>query len=185
MGGRNKLNSIVVVDLEATCQLNEEDWGRGERSDIIEIGACMLNLQSGKVTQKTSYIVKPRNSSISEFCTELTTITQEQVNRGIPFGDACNKLAKEFGTRNKLWASWGDYDRKHFYKDCEHYGARYPFGPRHLNAKTLFSLMNGLNREIGLRAALEYYDIEFKGTQHRGHDDAFNTAKVLWKTLGR
>ena len=183
MGSKNKLDKIVVVDLEATCWMPRESQPQGMRSDIIEIGACFLDCQTGKVSQKTSYIVKPANSNISEFCTELTTLTQEQVNKGIPYGDACNKLAKEFGTRNRVWASWGDYDRKHVDRDCNFYAAKYPFGSRHINAKTLFSLVNGLKKELGLRRALEYYDMEFKGTQHRGHDDAFNIAKVLWKTL--
>jgi len=186
MGGRKKLDKVVVVDLESSCWQDEngaKDPPKGMRHDIIEIGACLLDLKSGKITQKTSYIVRPKNSTISEFCTNLTTITQEQVNKGIPFSDACNKLAKEFGSRNRVWASWGDYDRKHFERDCDFYGARYPFGPRHINAKTLFSLVVGLNVELGLRAALEYCGFDFSGTQHRGHDDAFNTAKVLWKTL--
>jgi len=182
MGGKNKLDKIVVVDLEATCWMPREAQGE-QRSDIIEIGACFLDAQTGKVSQKTSYIVKPACSTISEFCTELTTLTQEDVNRGIPFVDACNKFAKEFGTKNRVWASWGDYDRNHFQRDCDFYKANYPFGPRHINAKTLFSLVHGLPKELGLAKALEYCGFEFKGTQHRGHDDAFNIAKVLWKTL--
>jgi inhibitor of KinA sporulation pathway (predicted exonuclease) len=183
MGSKNKLDKIVVVDLEATCWEPRDSRPEGMRSDIIEIGACFLDLQTGKVSQKTSYMVKPASSTISEFCTELTTITQEQVNKGIPFENACNKLAKEFGSRNRVWASWGDYDRKHFERDCQFYNAGYPFGPRHVNAKTLFSMVHGLKKELGLTRALKYSNLEFKGTQHRGDDDAFNIARVLWKTL--
>ena len=36
-----------------------------------------------------------------------------------------------------------------------------------------------------ITGSTEFLDLEFTGTQHRGHDDAFNTAKVLWKTLRR
>lgn len=188
MSNKNKLDRIVVVDIEATAWENEDGTKtppKGQRNDIIEIGACFLDTQTGKISQKTSYIVKPRNSIMSPFIIKLTGLTQEDVNKGIPFSDACNKLSKEFGTRNRIWASWGDYDRNHFIRDAEFYDARYPFGPRHINAKTLFSLVNGLTKEIGLLKALDYYDFEFKGTQHRGHDDAFNIAKVLWKTLKR
>lgn len=183
MGNKNKLDSAIIIDIECACWMPRESQPKNERSDIIEIGACKLDLQTGKISQKTSYIIKPRNSTISEFCTELTTLTQEDVNRGIPFSDACNKLAKEFGTKNRVWFAWGDFDRIHIQKECEFYGAIYPFGRRFINAKTLFSLMNGLKKEIGLQKAMEYYNLEFKGTQHRGHDDAFNTAKVLWKIL--
>ena len=61
----------------------------------------------------------------------MTTLTQEQVNRGIPFADACNKMKKEFGTLNKIWASWGDYDRIKFDENCRLYNVRYPFGVSH------------------------------------------------------
>lgn len=186
--GKVKLEKLVVVDLESTAWENEDGTKTpppGMRSDIIEIGACHLDLQTGKISQKTSYIIRPANSTMSPFITELTTLTQEDVNKGIPFTDACNKFIKEFGTKSKVWASWGDYDRIHFQKDCDFYKARYPFNVKHINAKTLFSLVYGLRKELGLRNAMEYLGLNFKGTQHRGHDDAFNIAKVLWKTLRR
>lgn len=186
--GKKKLKELIVIDLEATSWENEDGSKTppdGMRNDIIEIGAVKLNTQTGKISQKTSYIVKPRNSTVSSFITKLTTLTQEDVNKGIPFRDACNKLKKEFGTKNKVWCAWGDYDRIHFQRDCEFYNAQYPFGVTFINAKTLFSLVYGLPKELGLRAAMEYLGLEFKGTQHRGHDDAYNTARVLWKTIRR
>ncbi len=114
--GKKKLNKLVIVDIESTAWENEDGSKtppEGMRRDVIEIGACFLNVKSGKVSQKTSYIIKPRNSTMSLFITELTTLTQEDVNKGMPFGDACNKLRKEFGTKNKVWCAWGDYDRIH------------------------------------------------------------------------
>jgi len=183
MGSKNKLDKAVVVDLEAACWEPRDSKPENERSDIIEIGACFLDLQTGKVSQKTSYIIKPKNSKISKFCTELTSLTQEDVDKGIPFSDACNKLAKEFGTKNRLWISWGDYDRKHFVEECGFYGIKYPFGSRHINLKTLFSVMNGLTKEVGVQRALKYCDMEFKGTHHRGDDDAYNIARIFAKML--
>lgn len=184
--GKNKLDKIVVVDLEATCWENADGSKTpppGQRSEIIEIGACFLEPATGKISQKTSYIVRPKTSKVSEFCTRLTSLTQEDVNKGIPFKDAVNKLKKEFGTANRVWTSWGDYDRVQFEKDCKLHDIRYPFGRRHINAKTLFSILNGLSKELGLARALEYYDMEFKGTHHRGHDDAYNIARVFAKML--
>lgn len=181
-----KLEKLIVVDLEAAAWQNDDGTKtppKGMRNDIIEIGACKLDLQTGKISQKTSYVVKPANATMSPFITKLTGLTQEDVNRGIPFRDACNKFKKEFGPKSKVWASWGDYDRIHFQQECEFYGVEYPFSVKHVNAKTIFSLVHGLKRELGLKKALEYYGFDFKGTQHRGHDDAFNTARVLWKTL--
>ena len=183
MSRGNKLDFITILDLEATCQAKQEDWGPGERSDIIEIGACKLDVQTGEITQKTSYIIKPQNSTVSEFCTQLTSITPEMVARGIPFENAINKFAKEFGTRNRVFASWGDYDRIQIAKDCDYYHAMYPFGRRHINVKTLFALKYKLSKEPGLKGALNICNMEFEGTHHRGCDDAYNTARLLWKVL--
>lgn len=185
---KNKLDKIIVIDLEATAWQNEDGTKtppEGMRSDIIEIGACYLDLQTYQISQKTSYLIKPANSTLSSFITELTGITQEDVKCGIPFSDACNKLAKEFATKNRIWASWGDYDRKKLQEDCAFYNVQYPFGPRHLNLKTLFSVLNGLTKEKGVGAALAYCDMSFVGNQHRGHDDAYNTARILAKMLRR
>jgi len=123
--GRRKLNKIVVIDIESTAWQNEDGSKippEGMRNDIIEIGACLLDTQSGEITQKTSYIIKPRNSTMSPFITKLTSLTQKDVDKGIPFSDACNKFIKEFGSKNKVCAGWGEYDRQR--KDAFLFDAR-------------------------------------------------------------
>lgn len=177
-----KLDRIVVIDLEATCWENKDGFKTpppGEQSEIIEIGACFLDIQTGKVSQKTSYLVRPYHSKISPFCTQLTGYTQEVVNKGIAFEHAVNKMKKEFGTINRIWASWGDYDRTAFERNCKLYNTKYPFGRRHINAKTMFSILNKLPKEIGVMAALKYYNMNFIGQQHKGCDDAYNTARIM------
>src|SRR3989344_1762331 len=125
MGSKIKLDRIVVVDLEATC------WKysplEGQVSEIIEIGACSLNMENFEIENRSSYVVKPRFSKVSEYCTELTTLTPRQVNQGIPFGDAVNIFKKEFGIKNRSWASWGNGDKNLFLKNCELYNVEYPF----------------------------------------------------------
>jgi inhibitor of KinA sporulation pathway (predicted exonuclease) len=41
-------------------------------------------------------LVKPERSTVSEFCTELTTLTQEQVDQGMSFAEACERLQKRY-----------------------------------------------------------------------------------------
>lgn len=183
MGNRN-LDKIVVIDLEATCWDDKTEQG-SQPSEIIEIGACFLNIKTGELSNKVGYIVRPVYSTVSEFCTKLTSLTQEQVDRGIPFGDACNKMRKEFGTINRVWASYGEYDRKKFEQDCALLHVQYPFKQTHINVKTLLALKKGLSREPGLAEAVKMFGWEFEGTHHRGCDDAWNIAKVLWELIKR
>ena len=68
---------------------------------------------------------------------------------------ACKRLKKEFASADRLWASWGDYDRRQFECVCQSAGVAYPFGLTHLNVKTLFAVSMGLNHEVGLDGACE------------------------------
>lgn len=174
------LDAIVVVDVESTC------WDGapppGQMSEIIEIGACLLNLDLS-VGPSKSILVRPERSSISPFCTELTTITQDMVDRGVSFHDACRTLAKDFGTKDRPWASYGDYDRNQFNKVCTALGVRYPFGSRHINIKTLACFAAGLREEVGMGDLLNRMGIPLLGTHHRAEDDAKNIATILASVL--
>lgn len=176
-----KLDRMIVVDVEATCW--EGSPPPGQENEIIEIGICTLEVSSGQRLEKESILVKPERSRVSEFCTKLTTLTQEQVDRGIPFAEACGILQKKYLTHERVWASYGDYDRAQFERQCQHRHKLYPFGSRHLNVKTLFALVRALPREVGMAKALEILDIPLEGTHHRGGDDAGNIAAILSKLL--
>lgn len=173
-------NEIIVVDLEATCWNTEPP--PGEFSEIIEIGVCSLSRRNDKnswqIVGAESIIVKPENSRVSDFCTSLTTLTQRDVNKGVSLFAACRHLEAIYDTPHKPWASWGDYDRTQLQKECKGV-VRYPFGPTHWNMKDMFSLLTKLDREIGLAEAIKLCGLDFQGTQHRGVDDAINTARVL------
>ncbi|MET1072352.1 MAG: 3'-5' exonuclease [Umezawaea sp.] len=167
-----KLDTMLVVDVEATCW--EGDPPPGETSEIIEIGVCELDVGSGARVGKHSVLVRPERSSVSDFCTSLTTLTASQVASGVGYADACRLLRKDFRSRDRVWASYGDYDRKQFERQ-----GTYPFGPRHLNVKTLFALTRNLPREVGLAEALDLAGLPLEGTHHRGDDDAWNIAALL------
>lgn len=177
---RKLIDRVLVIDVEATCYAQKPP--PGEDNEIIEVGWCMVRL-SDFIKHRGTMIVKPTISKVSEFCTNLTTLTQAQVDQGISFADACMRV-RDMGSRNIPWASYGDYDRKMFMRQCEREHVEYPFGPRHINIKTLAMLGLGLNKERGTEEMLKRLGIgEFEGTHHRGGDDAHNVAKILVEIL--
>jgi inhibitor of KinA sporulation pathway (predicted exonuclease) len=107
------------------------------------------------------------------------------VDGGVGFKDACKILENEYLAPERLWASYGDYDRRQFEKQCRDQGVRYPFGPTHLNVKTLCSIAAGLRSEVGLPQAMALYGLTLEGTHHRGHDDAWNIAALLGELVKR
>lgn len=179
----NSLEKLIVVDIEATCWENENEKPKGENNEIIEVGIAMVNLRSLAIEETNGIMVRPEHSKVSPFCNKLTTLTQEQVDKGITFKEVCSLLKNTYRTRDLIWMSWGDYDRKQFERQCREQSVDYPFGPRHQNLKNIFAMLHGLQKEIGMDKALDMLNIPMKGTHHRGVDDATNIASILIDTI--
>lgn len=174
-----KTNSLVnVIDLEACCWYGNPP--AGQYKEIIEIGIACVDYHTKEIVESRSIIVKPEFSDISEFCTKLTTLTPEFIQEnGIPFKKACKILMEEFNSEKRMWFSWGDYDRTAFEKECAFKKIKYPLGKTHFNLKEWYAFKHGSKQSPGVSSALKELGIEFEGTQHRGVDDAINTAKIL------
>jgi len=174
---------LLVIDIESTCWEPPNTKPHNEIQEIIEVGIAEVDIKELRIIHNEGLLVKPALSKVSAFCTKLTTLTQEQVDKGISYKEVCNQLERVYNSPNVTWASWGDFDRKQFQKDSNIKTVRYPFGPRHINIKNLFSVIYGLDKELGLDAALEYLGMKLEGTHHRGVDDARNIAKVFLHLL--
>lgn len=174
---------VVVVDLEATCWKNNVA-PPGQQQEIIEIGVCKLDLQTLEPADKRSLLVKPTRSRVSEFCTGLTSLTQEQVDAGQDFAAACEVLRTDYGGPRHLWVSWGDYDRRMMHWQCDSFYVEYPFAQgAHLNLKQLYGDLRLGGKRKGMARALKNESLDMHGRHHRGHDDAWNTARLLAKLL--
>jgi inhibitor of KinA sporulation pathway (predicted exonuclease) len=175
------LDTILVIDLESTC------WDGpppdGQVSEIIEIGVATIDVATLGRVEKRSILVKPVKSQVSEFCTRLTTLTADHLKDAGALADATRILKKEFRSQDRLWASWGDYDRRQFERVCREFNVGYPFGTGHLNVKTLFAVAHGLDHEVGLDGAYQRLGLTMEGTHHRGGDDAWNIAALLGRLL--
>lgn len=178
----NKYDEVVVIDVEATCWTTPEEAATNT-SEIIEIGVCILNVLTGEISKSQGIIVKPVISTVSEFCTELTSITPEMASNGISFEDAVGILKKEYGMRNKVVAAYGNYDQNMLVKECDSKGVKSPLGPTYLNISAMATLKLKTNKRLSLNRACEAFELPFEGQLHRGVDDAVMAAKVLWKII--
>lgn len=166
----------VIVDLEATC------WAQGnnpDRMEIIEIGAVLLESASGPVRKEFASFVKPVASpQLSEFCTELTSIRQEDVDSAEHFFTVFPRFLEWIGDEPFRLCSWGAYDLNQFRKDCERHKFALPASfANHINLKQEFSRVKSVKPK-GMKGALEMMGIPLEGTHHRGIDDARNIAKL-------
>ena len=178
-----KLDRVLVIDVECTCW--EDLPPRRQTSEIIEIGLCVVDVQMLRRIERRSLMVKPMMSELSDFCAKLTGITNDMVVDAPPLSEAIRILRDQYRAADRLFASWGDYDRKQFQNNCQTYNLKYPFGPTHLNVKNLFSTALGIKQELGIDAACERLGLTMEGAHHRGVDDAWNIARLFCMLLKR
>jgi inhibitor of KinA sporulation pathway (predicted exonuclease) len=172
-------NQILVVDVEATCWEETDPDSKKYQSEIIQVGAVLVDLVNLRQTLSRSWFVKPTASLVSPFCTNLTGITQEQADSGYTYSQVSNLLIAQFNTPEIPWASYGAYDARMFRQESKRYGVKYPFSPKHINVKTAAAVLMGWTKEYGLSVALSKLGLEFVGRQHDGLDDAKNGADIL------
>lgn len=175
---------INVIDLEATCWEPQSTRPPGEKQEIIEIGICTLNLHSMQIDDQMALFCKPQFSSLSAFCTKLTTITPEMLENAPSFPWALEYLVRTYKANSRVWCSWGDFDRKCFEATCDLFEVEFPFGP-HRNVATMAREYLGTRRDkrLGMAGTLGRFGLKMYGTHHRGVDDAVNIARIDRKSV--
>ena len=171
----------VIVDLEATC------WETGsspDRMEIIEIGAVEMESSAGPVSREFARFVRPIASpELSEFCTRLTSIRQEDVDGADYFWAVFPQFVAWIGAEPFRLCSWGAYDLGQFRKDCARHKIALPASfEDHVNLKKEVSRWKGV-RPMGMKGALAMLGIALDGTHHRAIDDARNIAKMAQVVL--
>ena len=147
--------NYIIVDLEATC------WAKKGHSpnEIIEIGAICFNDQKENLGEFDIFVKPKVHPILSDFCTELTSITQEMVDTADPFPIALTKF-KDWITSFEdpyLLCSWGFYDKKQFEKDCLLHELPVDWLDAHISLKHQFAKFKKLRRPMGMKGALKIF----------------------------
>ena len=176
----NEVANYVVVDLEATCW----EGSKTPEMEIIEIGAVYLDGSHLQEVKDFGQFVRPiENPTLTDFCTNLTTITQSRIDNAPAFSDAFAAWMDWIGGSKFKLVSWGEFDYDLIVAECRRHHVQLPSNfVNHINLKPLFASVHSTKSSIGFREALGKLKMRFEGTLHRGIDDARNIAKVA-KTL--
>ena len=174
--------NFIIYDLEATCWLGRPP---GYVQEVIEIGAVKMN-GFGEIVDKFNRFIRPVvNPTLSSFCRELTSITQEQVSRASKFESVAEDFQDwiEIFDENYLLCSWGNFDKVALVRDCERHDMEVDWLEEHINVKRQYQEIKGFSKPKGLRRTVEKEGFDFTGIHHRGISDAENLAKVFAKYL--
>lgn len=177
------MHRILVVDLEATCWEGEPP--PSQKMEIIEIGCAILENAPDKrweILDNFSILIKPRKSVVSQYCEDLTGITQKALDDGGVDLETALEMLRDVEANS--WASWGQWDYDMLVRECKCAGLKHwtYLPPAHLNAKALFSAKYLVGR-MGISRAMAHMGLAFQGKPHRGADDALNAAELLRKIL--
>ena len=169
---------FMVIDFEATCT-NTSAFPRREM-EIIEIGAVLCNSDHNLISSFQSFIQPVRHPILTDFCIELTSIQQEQVNSAPKFPEVIDLFLHWQDTwqaSQAIFCSWGNFDKRILQENCRFHAVPYPF-QEHINLKKSFAKKQRC-RSVGMTAALKRVNLPLSGSHHRGIDDARNIATLL------
>ena len=190
MNRSQKHNKLLVFDLELTCWENINDDGSLDKSpppemknEIIEFGYVILDMKSRNIIEKGSWLIKPNKSTISDFCTKLTGITQERIDREAISFEKFRSIIDKKGWRHIACTSWGYGDMIQFREHCTDRNLNSPLSKSFFCCKTAFGLWTGRNKGWGVKKALDKLNLDFEGTPHSALWDSYNTARILMHSI--
>ena len=169
--------NYIVLDLEATCW---KDGNVDKHNEIIEIGALKIN-KEGNIESEFSAFIKPKlDPELSDFCKELTTIKQSEIDSAETYDIVIDRFKKWINVKQEfVLCSWGFYDKKQFSKNCDLHGLEKSWLENHISLKHQYADIKNLRKPLGMGGALKKEGLKLDGTHHRGIDDARNIAKIF------
>ncbi len=177
---------VCVLDFEATC-----DGSKNYDNEIIEFPSVLMRFDGTEYTVVSifqQYCKPSRNPTVSNFCLELTGITQEMVNNGNKFINSLNDHHKWLINEtngNVIFVTCGAWDLGTvMINECKKWKTIPPTTYlKFVNISTEFKKFYKSSGGAGMKRMLEYLGIELTGRHHSGIDDCRNIAKIWQKMV--
>lgn len=166
--------NYIIFDLEATCERDDREFPK----EIIEIGAVMVNKNKEIISEFNVFVKPVINPTLTDFCKELTSIRQRDVDNADTFNVAIKRFKEWIGSEPYVLCSWGHYDKGQLKKDSKLHNLSYGWVDSHISLS--HQLADAEKRKkTGMKASLKRVGIPMTGIHHRGIDDARNIAKLF------
>jgi len=178
----------------------------GYEHEIIEFPIVLVDAATLKVLDTLQIYVKPTDKpKLSAFCTQLTGITQEQVDKGVSLGDALFKVHEWLRSHDLVSGSFdshvqktgkisgkvGDFKYKFVFAtdgpwdlqkflnpECQRKKIPRPkYFDMWANIRYHFAEFHG-KRRGNINKMLDHYGLQFEGKAHSGLDDSKNIARI-------
>jgi len=120
--------TFVLLDTEYTAWegSQERKWtGPGEFREIIQVGMVRVGPGLEEIASEKIYIKPLKNPVLSDYIKNLTHITQEEVDAGVPLAQCVDRIAVFLG--EDVGYSWG-LDEVRIKENCDLLGIPYTPG---------------------------------------------------------
>ena len=179
------MRKFLVVDFEFTTY--DRPVGRPSNyfSEVIEIGAVLLNGDTFAEEGRYQSFVKPKffpkqAKASLDFC----MITEKDMKTAIEYPEMVKKMAEMYVPGETYFVAWGDSDYKVIDIACQRYKIENPIRKDdYLDLAHAYKLLHDHTYTTGLKAATEEQEVDTAGLWHTAFDDANNTGKLLKKLM--
>ncbi|OWF46663.1 3'-5' exoribonuclease 1-like [Mizuhopecten yessoensis] len=178
---------LLVIDFEATCEADTTNYPH----EIIEFPIILVDVHQNSVVDEFHSFCRPvLNPQLSEFCTELTGITQTDVDASEEFPAVFQRVEewmreKHLGEGNKFAVvTDGPWDVSRFLcLQCQHSDHLFPrWAKKWINIRKTYGSFYKCGRKK-LEEMLIYLGMKFEGKQHSGRDDSRNIARIAIRLI--
>ena len=174
----------IVLDLEWNGSYSKK--AHGYFNEIIEIGAVRVE-DGARIADTFHAVIRPVYSKkLTEFVTNLTSITESDLEDGTTFPKAVDRLCRWIGEGDAVLLTWSTTDLLVLIENCERFfGNRtIPFMSAYadLQAYAQRRMGDDLSRQLALGKACERLSIPEEGADlHRALDDSILSARIFVK----
>jgi DNA polymerase III epsilon subunit-like protein len=152
--------------------------------EIIEIGAVRVS-EDLKITSVFSRLIKPAiYRRLSPIVIRKTGIRLQDLKSGDDFRKVIADF-QEFCGSDYILCTWSTNDIRILKKNCIYHKLPYDWIERYYDIQSICTKILGLpkSQAVGLKNALNAFNIEIDGKLHRALDDALHTAKLFIKVF--
>lgn len=192
---------LLCIDFEATCW-DMPTFNKRKIQEIIEFPAVLINLQTGEIEKEFQRYCRPIEiPTLSDYCINLTGITQEVVDQGALVQDVIEefrlwvkeiikdkelilpKTKKSNLNGNVALVTWTNWDFLiQLRNECNRKQIRKPsFFNNWIDLKEIFMERMASKEQLSFSEALAQSNLDFIGRPHSGLDDARMTALLAHK----
>lgn len=177
----------VVIDLEMNRVANVFKEERAVATqEVIEIGAVLLDEAYNEIGSFKTFVKPMFNDKIEAYYTRITGITTEMVKHAPEFPEAIKMFTswcRSINDEVQIY-QWSTSDIDQITKEVQQKHMDIskedePYLTNWYDFQAEFGEVLGLDRQLSLKDAIMYADINMQGRFHDALDDARNTAELL------